>query len=64
MYSLIIHNIGNIYFNDYGRIRKITVSTGIITSIAGNGGTTLGDGGPATSGSLSTRGIALDSSGR
>ena len=46
-------------------IRKITVSTGNITTIAGNGtyGYT-GDGGPATSATLyNPVGIAIDSSG-
>lgn len=58
---------GNIYFADYNnhRIRKITVSTGIITTVAGNGiaGST-GDGGAATSANLNyPRGIDLDGSG-
>ena len=48
------------------RIRKVTVSTGIITTIAGNGGTGSysGDGGAATSAALSSPfGVALDASG-
>jgi len=57
---------GNIYFCDYNnsRIRKINTS-GIITTIAGNGfaGFT-GDGGPASSAQINTPwGIALDTSG-
>ncbi len=43
---------GNIYFADYGnnRVRKLNVSTGILTNIAGNGSTGFGgDGGLATS---------------
>ena len=59
--------LGNIYIGDYNnnRIRKVTVSTGIITTIAGTGtGTYSGDGGAATSAALkSPSGIALDSSG-
>ncbi len=47
------------------RIRKVTVSTGIITTIAGTGtGSFSGDGGAATSATLSYPfGVALDSSG-
>ena len=48
------------------RIRKVTVSTGIITTIAGTGTTTYsGDNGPATSATLyNPYGVAVDSSGR
>ena len=48
------------------RIRKVTVSTGIITTIAGYGaGSYSGDGGAATSAALwYPYGVALDSSGR
>ncbi len=48
------------------RIRKVTVSTGIITTIAGSGGTGSysGDGGQATSATLySPKGVTLDASG-
>ena len=46
------------------RIRKVTVSTGIITTIAGSGGS-YGDNGAATSATLNRpRGVALDASGR
>ena len=61
-------NIGNVYIADYGnhRIRKVTVSTGIITTIAGTGaGTYSGDNGAATSATLwSPNGVAVDASGR
>ncbi len=48
------------------RIRKVTVSTGIITTIAGTGTASFsGDNGPATSAALSyPSGVELDSSGR
>ena len=48
------------------RIRKVTVSTGIITTIAGTGSTTYsGDNGAATSATLKyPYGVALDASGR
>ena len=61
-------NIGNVYIADQGnnRIRKVTVSTGFIFTIAGTGtGSYSGDNGAATSATLSSpRGVALDASGR
>ena len=48
------------------RIRKVTVSTGIITTLAGNGGTGSysGDNGQATAAALyDPTGIGLDASG-
>jgi sugar lactone lactonase YvrE len=59
----------NIYIADYSncRIRKVTIATGIITTIAGTGTASYsfsGDNGPATSAGLFfPRGVALDSSG-
>ena len=60
-------NIGNVYIADSSNhlIRKVTVLTGIITTIAGTGifGYS-GDNGAATSATLSKpSGVALDSSG-
>ena len=63
--------LGNIYIADCinNRIRKVTVSTGIITTIAGSGGSgnyggNNGDGGAATSASIyAPYGVSLDSSG-
>ena len=61
-------NIGNVYIADkYNhRIRKVTVSTGIISTIAGTGtGSSSGDNGAATSATLYyPAGIAVDASGR
>ena len=61
-------NIGNVYIADAGnhRIRKLTLLTGIITTIAGNGTASYsGDNGAATSATLYyPAGIALDASGR
>jgi sugar lactone lactonase YvrE len=58
---------GNLYIvdADNNRIRKVTASTGIITTVAGNGTAGYsGDGGPATSAELDTPfGVAVDASG-
>ena len=60
-------SIGNIYIADNAnhRIRKVTVSTGIITTIAGTGSSGYsGDGGAATSAELALPSdVALDSAG-
>ncbi len=47
------------------RIRKVTVSTGLISTIAGTGtGSYSGDNGPATSATLNNPdGVAVDSTG-
>ncbi len=66
-YLTILLYLGNIYIADsYNhRIRKVTVSTGIITTIAGVGSSSYsGDNGPATSaGMCYPSDIALDSAG-
>ncbi len=61
--------LGNVYIGDTNnnRIRKVTISTGIITTIAGNGGagSYSGDNGPATSAALNKpAGVGIDSSGK
>ncbi len=61
------HILGNVYIGDTTnhRVRKVTASTGIITTIAGTGtGIYSGDGGQATSATLKNpSGVAVDSSG-
>ncbi len=64
-----LNPLGNVYIADTEnhRIRKVAISTGIITTIAGNGGSGnyTGDGGAATSAALNfPEGVALDASGR
>src|SRR5438477_114968 len=58
---------GNLYIADCysNRIRRVSASTGIITTVAGNGTSGfMGDGGQATAAALSCpRGVAVDSSG-
>jgi sugar lactone lactonase YvrE len=65
--SVATDNFGNIYFADSAnsRIRKVAASTGIISTVAGNGTSAFsGDGGPATSASLySPTGVAIDANG-
>jgi RHS repeat-associated protein len=66
-YGVAVDSSGNLYIADCSdhRIRKVTVSTGLISTIAGNGvaGST-GDGGAATSARLGCPyGIAVDTSG-
>ena len=62
-----VDSAGNIYVadSDNSRIRKITVATGVITTVAGNGAPgTAGDGGPATSANLiAPESVAVDSAG-
>ena len=59
---------GNIYIadNENHRVRKVTISTGIITTLAGTGfGSYSGDGGEATSATLQhPSDVAVDSSGK
>ena len=60
--------LGNVYIADNSnkRVRKVTVTSGIITTIAGSGSASLNgdDGGPATSAGLNDpRGVAVDTSG-
>jgi len=52
---LVLDSAGNLIIADPGnnRVRKVTIATGIITTVAGNGtGAYSGDGGPATSAAL------------
>ena len=65
--GIAIDSSGNVYFNDYGnnRVRKIVISTGIITTYAGTGSTTYsGDNNQATSAALYLpNGLCIDTSG-
>jgi sugar lactone lactonase YvrE len=63
-YGVAVDTSGNLFIGDYGddRVRRVDAATGIITTVAGGG--SGGDGGPATSASLSfPRGVALDTPG-
>jgi uncharacterized protein (TIGR03437 family) len=61
--ALAIDSNGNISVIDGSRVRRITASTGVIATVAGNGTAGLaGDGGPATQAELNMpAGLALDS---
>jgi RHS repeat-associated protein len=64
--GIAVDGAGNVYIADQSnhRLRKITASTGTITTIAGNGTAGFsGDGGPATSAELYPYDIALDAAG-
>jgi sugar lactone lactonase YvrE len=69
IYGVAVDGAGNLYLADGGqlagtRVRKITASTGIIATIAGNGTSGYsGDGGPATSAEINCMGIAVDAAG-
>ena len=68
IFDIPLSNIGNVYIADSNnnRIRKVTVSTGKITTIAGTGTSSYsGDNGAATSATLYyPSAVALDASGR
>ena len=61
-------DIGNMYIADTGnaRIRKLTVLTGIISTVAGTGASSYsGDDGAATSATLNSPfAVSVDTSGR
>jgi streptogramin lyase len=65
-YHVAVDSSSNVYFSDYGNqvIRKISSSTGYISTVAGNGTAGYsGDGGVATSAELyNAIGVAVDSS--
>jgi sugar lactone lactonase YvrE len=64
--GVVVDATGNLLIADSSnyRIRRVDASTGIITTVAGNGIRGFsGDGGPATSASLSPIGVAVDATG-
>ncbi len=66
--GLAVDSLGNVYTADFyhNEIRKITMSTGIISCVAGNnaiGGGYSGDGGPATAAEIEAVSIGIDRQG-
>ncbi len=65
--GIVIDFSGNVFFNDFfnHRVRKITASTGIITTYAGTGASSFsGDGEVATSAALNhPNGLCIDTAG-
>ncbi len=65
--ALALDGAGNLYIAtpNVGTIRKVTASTGIITTIAGNGNKlgNSGDGGPAINAEIYPQALALDAAG-
>ena len=65
--ALALDGNGNLYIAlpIYGRVRKVTLSTGLITTVAGNGDSfgSSGDGGPALKAEVYPQGLAVDSAG-
>lgn len=64
--GLCVDSTGNVFFGCYlGHIRKVDASTGIISTVAGNGVTTpyLGDGMPATAAQFYPYTIGMDKQG-
>ncbi len=66
-YFVIVDSYDNIYISDLGncRVRKVTISTGVITTFAGNGeASSNGDGAAATAASICPTGFShFDSNG-
>ncbi len=59
-----VDSAGNLYIADQNNFRVREVSSGVITTVAGNGGVgSTGDNGPATAASMWPNSVALDSAG-
>ena len=64
--GVVVNNSGDLYISSFSRILKVSASTGIISTVAGNGGTGgyAGDGGAANTSFLNNpNGIVVDTLG-
>ena len=64
--GVVLDGAGNLYIADSNtnRVRKLNLSTGVITTAAGGGSASPGDGGPATAAALGwVSAVALDTAG-
>ena len=64
--GVFVDGVGDLFIADSGnaRIRRVDATTGVITTVAGNGeGRFSGDGGPATQAGLSPYGVFVDRAG-
>jgi hypothetical protein len=63
--GIVVDGNGNLYITDQynHRIRKIVISTGVVTTLAGNGSSTFVDGSSTTSSFYSPYGVAVDGAG-
>jgi hypothetical protein len=65
--DVVLDAAGNLYISSYFRVRRVSATTGLITTFAGTGPppygapTFAGDGGPATSAVVDANGLAIDS---
>ena len=64
-FRLCLDNLNNLYFSDYNnlRVRKVSLTTGIITTVAGNGTENYINGGLAVNSGMLPAGVAIDASG-
>jgi sugar lactone lactonase YvrE len=61
---IVLDSHENLFIVNWDRVRKVDARTGIITTVAGGGEATLGDGGPAAGAELAwPTGVAIDTKG-